>query len=276
MKKVFKLTELIYKTQIIKINEDISMFSKKWILSLGALAIVAICFSVFTRQTFAEKKKNISSETKLSLEDIDTNCLSRALGHLVVKQLQNPGIQFNIDKIIQGMRDEKAGKPSPMSEEEYEQAIALIQENLFLQVAEKNLSEANAFLQTNQKSDGVICLSPKLQYRVEHVGQGSEVKQDSIPLIHYTGKLMDGTIFASSHENDKPISLPIKQTIPGFSEGLLGMKEGEKRVLYIHPELAYGIAGQLPPNSLLVFEVEVLLADTQLGGQPLKETTSLE
>ena len=55
-------------------------------------------------------------------------------------------------------------------------------------------------------------------------------------------------------------ALPIKQSIPGFAKGLVGMKEGEKRILYIHPELAYGLAGHLPPNSLLIFEVEIVKA----------------
>ena len=59
--------------------------------------------------------------------------------------------------------------------------------------------------------------------------------------------------------------MPIKQSIPGFAKGMLGMKEGEKRVLYIHPELAYGLTGQLPPNSLLIFEVEIVKANSSLS-----------
>ncbi len=200
--------------------------------------------------------------SKPVLEGVNIDQISETLGHLIVKHLQNPGFDFNIEKIVKGIHDEKMGNPSPLSEEEYEQTIALIQEQLFLQSAEKNLTEANCFLEKNAKEEGVISLDPKIQYKISSTGAGSEITVESTPLIHYTGRLLNGTVFATSRDNDKPISLPIKQTIPGFNKGLVGMKEGEKRTLFIHPEMAYGVAGHLPPNSLLIFEVEVVKADT--------------
>ena len=137
----------------------------------------------------------------------------------------------------------------------------MIQEKIFLETAEKNLTDAASFLENNAKNEGIICLSAKLQYQISEQGKGEKVGPESEPLIHYTGKLLDGTIFASSHESGDPITLPIKQTIAGFSEGLVGMVQGEKRTLYIHPELAYGVSGHLPPNSLLIFEVEIVEAN---------------
>lgn len=196
------------------------------------------------------------------LQEIDREKISEALGHLIVRQLKNPGFEFNLDKIVQGMQDERSGKPSPMSEEEYEQTIYTIQENLFLQTAEKNLAQAVAFLHINSETPGVTKLDEKLQYKITQSGVGEEVGPESIPLIHYKGSLIDGTVFANSQERNEPLSLPMQQTISGFSKGLIGMKEGEKRTLYIHPELAHGISGQLPPNSLLIFEVEVVKANS--------------
>lgn len=210
-------------------------------------------------------------ESKLSFTDQDVEKISETLGHLIVRHLQNPGFTFRLEKIIQGIQDEAAGKPSPLSEEEYEQTIAMIQESLFLKEAEKNLSEATQFLEKNAHETGVISVDDKLQYKVAACGSGEIVNADSVPLIHYTGKLLNGSVFASSREGESPISLPIKQTIPGFSKGLVGMKEGEKRILYIHPELAYGVAGHLPPNSLLIFEVEIIkshVAQAEEAAQP--------
>ncbi len=195
------------------------------------------------------------------LANLDIEKISETLGHLIVKQLDHPGINFNFDKVVQGIKDEKAGKPAPLSEEEYEQAVALIQEKIFHETAEQNLTDATSFLEKNAKTEGIISLNDKLQYQISEKGKGEKVGPESEPLIHYTGKLLDGTVFASSHESGDPISLPIKQTIPGFSEGLVGMVQGEKRTLYIHPELAYGVSGHLPPNSLLIFEVEVVEAN---------------
>lgn len=192
-------------------------------------------------------------------EEINHDQLSETLGHLLVRHLIQPGFDCNFDKVIQGIRDARSGKESPMSEEEYEQAIYAIQETLFLETAEKNLTQADAFLIENRKEEGIREIEPKLQFRVAATGEGNEVGPESIPLIHYKGSLIDGTIFARS---DNPLPLPIKQSIPGFAKGLVGMKEGEKRILYIHPELAYGVSGNLPPNSLLIFEVEVLKANS--------------
>lgn len=210
-----------------------------------------------------------AEEIAAANEEINVDQISETLGHMIVRHLQNPGFEFNVDKIVVGMQNEKAGKPSPLTEEEYEQTITLIQENLFLQTAEKNLTEANAFLEKNATEKGVVSLDPKIQYKISVVGSGAEVTAESTPLIHYTGKLLNGTVFATSKETDSPISLPIKQTIPGFNKGLVGMKEGEKRTLFIHPEMAYGVAGHLPPNSLLIFEVEIIKADA-----PAAENTS--
>ena len=196
-----------------------------------------------------------------AFEQIDRDKIAETLGHLIVRHLVSPGFELNIDRIIAGIQNEKAGKASPLTEEEYEQAIYAIQEHMFNLDAEKNLSEANAFLENNMKTEGIRTIDEQLQYRIARSGSGEEVQADSIPQIRYEGKLLDGTVFSSCMGEEEPISLPMQQTIPGFAKGLVGMKEGEKRTLYIHPELAYGVAGHLPPNSLLIFDVELVKAN---------------
>lgn len=217
-------------------------------------------FSIaFSLATFPMTGEEIE---KSPLEDVNIDQLSETLGHLIVRHLQNPGFQFNVERLIQGIQDEKEGKEAPMTEEAYEQAISAIQESLFLKSASENLAAAEVFLKKNLSETGIVMIDPKIQYKIETEGRGAVITTDCTPLIHYTGRLLNGTVFASSHENESPVSLPIKQTIPGFHQGLVGMKEGEKRTLFIHPDMAYGVAGHLPPNSLLIFEVEVLKADT--------------
>ena len=149
---------------------------------------------------------------------------------------------------------------------EYEQAIYAIQEHMFNKDAEKNLSEANAFLKENARAKDILAVDEQLQYRIEQFGSGEAVRENSIPQIRYEGKLIDGTVFSSCTGEEEPITLPMEQTIPGFAKGLVGMKEGEKRTLYIHPELAYGVAGHLPPNSLLIFDVEIVKAALSTRG----------
>ncbi len=240
----------------------------KWIVCTLLAFSVPLCASKGTDKPTEAQAAPTPAEEK---SPVDFGRLSETLGHLIVRQLQQPGFTFDLDRVILGMRDEQSGKPSPMNEEEYERVVSSLQEQQFLQAAEKNLAEANAFLQENSKKEGIQTIDEKLQYVISSTGIGEAVGPESIPLIHYKGQLLDGTIFASSEGMTQPIALPIKQSIPGFAKGLVGMKEGEKRVLYIHPELAYGLSGHLPPNSLLIFEVEIVKANALPASEIAKQ-----
>ena len=97
------------------------------------------------------------------------------------------------------------------------------------------------------------------------VGEGEPAEEGEILIVHYTGSLPDGTVFDSSRERDQPFSLPLGAglVIPGWDEGLVGMRPGGRRLLVIPPHLAYGAEGSpgvIPPNATLVFQVELLEA----------------
>lgn len=188
--------------------------------------------------------------------------VSEAFGHFIGKSLKMPGVNFDLDQIIKGMREGYAGKPSPMNEKEYEAMMAKVQEQAYRQQSTENLKAANAFLEKNAKEKGVVVIEPgKLEYSILKEGTGEVVKEHDSPQIQYVGKFIDGTSFGNSQDAGGPITIPLDQTIPGFSKGIVGMKEGEKRKLFVHPDLGYGTSGHLPPNSLLIFEVEVLKAN---------------
>lgn len=94
------------------------------------------------------------------------------------------------------------------------------------------------------------------------VGDGTEARNGNLVTVHYIGVLSDGTPFDSSRSRDKPFQFILGggQVIQGWDRGILGMKVGGKRILVIPPDLAYGssAAGAIPPNSTLIFEVELL------------------
>jgi len=185
--------------------------------------------------------------------------VSEAFGHLIGKNLQSIGVKFDIAQVIKGLQDATKGKDSPMTELECVQAIAAVQEKLYKEQSQENLKSAESFLDTNCKSEGMVSLEEgKVQYRVEKTGEGALVEAQFSPLIRYTGKFLDGSVFGSSKEEEK---ISLDEIIPGLKTAVLGMKEGEKRVIYIHPDLAYGTQGILPPNSLLTFEVEIVKAN---------------
>jgi len=217
-----------------------------------------------------EEKAVVKEEEK----GLDIPKISEAFGHLIGKNLDSLGFKFDMDKIIQGIQDSVIGKDSPMSESECIQAISQDQEKKFKKLAGVNLEEAAKFLEANLSQQGIVVLEDKkLQYKIEKEGTGETVQAHFSPLIKYTGKFLDGRVFGASKE-DEMISLD--ETIPGFSKGIIGMKEGEKRTLYIHPDLAYGVNGNLPPNSLLTFEIEVVKANNPQEQDTLMSSTATD
>ncbi len=95
------------------------------------------------------------------------------------------------------------------------------------------------------------------------VGEGPEAEEGQILMVHYTGSLPDGSVFDSSREREQPFPFPLGAgiVIPGWDEGLVGMRPGGRRLLVIPPHLGYGPEGSddvIPPNATLVFDVELL------------------
>ncbi len=185
--------------------------------------------------------------------------ISEAMGHLIGKNLQDLGLNIDLASVIKGMQDAASGKVPPLNEDQCVQAISLLQEENLSAAAEKNLSDAEAFLEKNKKENGVVALEEgKIQYRIDKQGDGDAVKDYNSPLLHYTARILNGSILGESKE-DEIVSL--EEAIPGFSKGVVGMKEGETRTLFVHPELGYGKQNPVSPNSLLIFEVTVTKAD---------------
>lgn len=240
------------------------MQNKTCLISLSLLA------TTIFGQTYADDSapKTTTQNGNMSIatdsNDVDMKKLSEALGHFIGRNLNMPGVKFDLDSIIQGMREGAAGKPAPMSDQEYEMMMAHVQEKAFKQMSKDNLAAAVEFLRNNTKDSKVKEIEPgKLQFIILEEGNGPAVTEHSSPLINYTGKYLDGKVFGSSQEAGGAITVPLDQTIPGFSKGMVGMKEGEKRRIFVHPDLGYGTTGGLSPNSLLIFEVEVVKANNE-------------
>lgn len=192
---------------------------------------------------------------------VDMKKVSEAFGHFIGRHLKSPGANFDLDSVIKGLREGSEGKPAPMTDKEYEQMMTQVQKSAFEKVSQENLKAANEYIQNNAKAAGIVDVKPgKLQYKVLKEGSGPVVEANGTPQINYTGKFIDGTVFGSSEDNGGPVTIPLGQTIQGFSLGIAGMKEGETRRLFVHPDLGYGTTGHLPPNSLLIFDIEVIKA----------------
>lgn len=118
-----------------------------------------------------------------------------------------------------------------------------------------------------QASDGYKTTPSGLKYVTVVEGTGASPAATDVVTVHYTGRLLDGTVFDSSVERGEPTSFPLQAVIKGWTEGLQLMKVGGKTVFYIPSNLAYGEmgtpGGPIGPNQDLIFEVELI----SIGGQ---------
>ncbi|HEX5397819.1 MAG TPA: FKBP-type peptidyl-prolyl cis-trans isomerase [Verrucomicrobiae bacterium] len=122
--------------------------------------------------------------------------------------------------------------------------------------------DANVSAPAGNQSNEMTTTASGLKYQVLKHGTGTiSPKATDTVTVNYEGKLLDGTVFDSSYKRGQPATFPLNRVIPGWTEGLQLMKVGDKFKFVIPPNLAYGAnspSPAIPPNSTLVFEVELL------------------
>jgi len=124
-----------------------------------------------------------------------------------------------------------------------------------------NKTLGREFMEQNAQNDSVVQTKSGMQYIVVKEGNGAKPGPEDTVTVHYTGKLIDGTVFDSSVERGEPATFPLNKVIPGWTEGLQLMSEGSEYRLFIPSELAYGSKGagdQILPNSTLIFDVQLI------------------
>ncbi|OSZ72858.1 peptidylprolyl isomerase [Sphingomonas sp. IBVSS1] len=117
------------------------------------------------------------------------------------------------------------------------------------------------YMKANKAKAGVVTTSSGLQYQVIRAGNGPRPAAKDTVLVHYEGKLVDGTVFDSSYSRGQPAAFPLDQVIPGWTEGVQLMPVGSKYHFVVPPELAYGAQGAggvIPPGAVLEFDIELL------------------
>jgi len=194
--------------------------------------------------------------------------VSYFLGSDAIARLKKGGIDVQKDAYLQGTQDALEGKETQFPREELEEALMTYQTQLQLKAAkEKEMTADNkskegaAFLEKNGKRTEVNTTASGLQYEVLTAGSGAKPTAEKSVTVHYTGTLLDGTVFDSSVQRGEPATFGVSQVISGWTEALQLMAEGSKWKLFIPSELAYGSKSPGPdigPNSTLVFEVELL------------------
>ncbi len=228
------------------------------------LVMTAALALVLSSVTFAAEKGKAPQEQLKS----PAAKLSYALGLEIGSSLKRMQADINLADFVRGLEDMVKGRDLLLTP----QQAAGVRKDFFKKMraaqvrkskalADKNRKEEDAFLARNKKKKGVITTASGLQYIVLRQGKGSNPKATDRVTVNYRGSLINGTVFDSSYKRGRPATFPVKGVIPGWTEALQLMKVGGKYRLFIPSDLAYGKQGAgslIGPNSLLIFEVELL------------------
>ncbi len=189
---------------------------------------------------------------------------SYALGLSIGSNLIQSGVKtFDPSNFILAMEDVYTGKKPRLTVEEANQILQNFMEEQQngQNDAHTNLEEGKRFLAENLKDEKVVKTSSGLQYKILQEGTGKKPSIHDRVKCHYHGTLIDGTVFDSSVQRDKPAIFPVNGVIQGWVEALQLMREGSKWRLFIPPFLAYGekgAGGSIGPNATLIFDVELI------------------
>ena len=224
--------------------------------------LLASAISIFTFQF------SISNAQNVELKSFNDSA-SYAIGRDIFRNWEQQ--QLGIDARIAGqalidaangqsrLNDQQAFPLLQRFQKEFERR-QMEQEARNNPVARENIEKGEKFMKEISNNKSVYTTKSGLKYRRVKEGNGKHPKATDKVKVHYTGTLIDGKKFDSSVDRGEPLTFPLNQVIPGWTEGLQLMDEGSKYLLYIPYNLGYGVRdmGDIPAGSTLIFEVELL------------------
>lgn len=235
------------------------------------ISVLGLCF-MFTQ--FANSE---GTGKKMDLKT-DQQKLGYVLGFEFGTSLNEIQNEIELEAFIQGLRDNLSKSQTLMTPEETAKIKDAFmkrrqeeQMTKFKELSEKNKTLETEFLAKNKTDKDVKSTASGLQYKVITEGSGASPKPEDKVTVNYAGALLDGTEFDSSYKRGQPAQFQVGQVIPGWSEALGLMKVGGKYKLFIPSRLAYGERGagmKIPPNAMLIFDVELLGIGDQKPAAP--------
>lgn len=212
--------------------------------------------------------KELRKHSKPAISSFNDSA-SYAIGKDIATNWQQQNLGLNLRVVAQSLIDMAEGKNTwdrntmqPILQRFQQQFDKREQEKRqkMMESVGKNKEEGAKFLKENANNKSVYTTKSGLQYKVLKKGNGKRPSANSTVKVHYTGTLIDGTKFDSSHDRGTPMEFPVGAVIPGWTEGLQLMDEGSEYMLYIPYNLGYGEnpVGDIPPGSTLIFDVELI------------------
>lgn len=217
------------------------------------LAIVGLSFSTTT----------CLAESKLTLES-ENEKINYSVGYQIGGDFKRQGVEMDEQAIVKGIRDALSSTQPLMTAEDMKTTLINLKKKILADQQEKRdrqkkqyRDEGQLFLAENAEKSGVKSLPSGLQYKIINTGSGKTPTPDDTVTVHYRGTLIDGTEFDSSLRKNQPASFRVDGVIPGWTEALQLMQEGDKWQLFIPPKLAYGEKGPLADRTL-IFEIDLI------------------
>jgi FKBP-type peptidyl-prolyl cis-trans isomerase FklB len=232
--------------------------------------LIASATVLLVTPLFAQEKSTPLKDSK--------DKVSYSIGLNIGFNLSKQQVPVNPDVLAAGIKDGLAGKPQ-MTETEVKETMAAFEKDMIEKqkvAGEKNATEGTKYLEENKKKEGVKATASGLQYKSLKEGSGPQPKATDTVTVNYRGTLTDGTEFDSSYKRNEPATFPLNGVIKGWTEGLQLMKEGSKYQFVIPAALAYADRSPgagIPPNSVLVFEVELVKVKSGAEASPSPSAT---
>jgi FKBP-type peptidyl-prolyl cis-trans isomerase len=204
--------------------------------------------------------------------------VSYAIGMMMGHNFQAQGVEVKTDMLVRGLKDMQSGGTTLLTPQEmhdtlaeFQKTVVANQQKMREEAIAKNKAAGAAFLAQNKTKPGIVALPDGLQYKIITAGNGVIPKLTDVVTVNYRGTLIDGTEFDSSAKAGHPAQFAVNGVIPGWTEALANMKVGSKWEIFVPSELAYGERGRpgIPPNSVLIFEVELVTAEHSKPSEPL-------
>lgn len=229
--------------------------------------LILLVAAISTLSVDAQKKKK---PVKLVSNN---DSVSYALGSFLGSNLKNGGFtNVNLQILSRAIEDVLTTNDTLIKPQAASELIQKAFSALQKQKADQNLAKGKAYLENNKKQPGVVELPSGLQYKIITEGAGTPPKAESQITAHYKGSLIDGKVFDSSYDRGEPAQFGVSQVIDGWKEALQLMKPGSKWQLFIPANLAYGEnqmqGSPIEPNSVLIFEVELISVDDTPASEP--------
>ncbi len=234
----------------------------------GLLAVL-LAWPVCAQET-TEPATQASTDTAAAVETAqdpaERNKMMYSLGFLLGDNVKRQLVLDNEDDykaLSQGMRDSLLNKQSQTSLEEYKPQIIEKYKQDAQIISQRREEEQKEYLENFSKEKGVKVLDNGAMIKLSKKGKGRTAKADSKVTVHYEGKLIDGTKFDSSYDREEPFTTKLTDVIPCWTKALQQMRPSSKATVVCPANTAYGNrpVGVIPPNSALVFTVEVISID---------------